>query len=135
MLIKVMSVLFNSNRTFLRLPYYAIVALTLFLASCSGLRDLTVKHDSSSSYDFYGDTIDHWSLVRQDSLWGYLSEDGNHAIKQVFSWADDFSDSMALVQYKNAYSYINHQGKLLRRVNTTYAYSFSEGLAAVQKRG
>lgn len=129
-----MPVLFNSNRIFLRLPYYAIVVLSLFLASCSGLRNLTVKHDSSSSYDFNGDTIDHWSLVRQDSLWGYISEDGRRAVKRIFTWADDFSDGMALVHNQNGYSYINHQGKLLRKVKGSYAYSFSEGLAAVQKQ-
>ena len=129
-----MSDLFVSYLRCFRFSCYSIIALSLFLVSCSGLKNLNVKNESYQSYDFYGDTIDNWSLVRQDSLWGYVSQDGSRAVKRIFTWADDFSDGMALVQDQNGYSYINFEGKLLRRVKGSFAYSFSEGLAAVQKQ-
>lgn len=110
------------------------IILSLFLTSCSGFKNLNVKNKDLEAYEFQGDAINHWSLVRQDSLWGYVSEDGERTVKRIFSWADDFSDGMALVQNQKAYSYINAQGKLLRRIKAAYAYPFSEGLAAVQKR-
>lgn len=127
-----MNILFS--RLSFKFLLLVITILSLFLASCSSYKNLTVKNKSLDSYEFYGDTIDNWSLVRQDSLWGYISEDGKLAVKRIFTWADDFSDGMALVQDQKDYSYINNEGKLLRKIKGSYAYPFSEGLAAVQKQ-
>lgn len=117
----------------LKNPLSIILAFGLVLTSCSGWKNLAKNARGLSAYEYQGDTVGGWSLVRQDSLWGYVSEDGRRTVMHIFPWADDFSDCMALVQYKTGYSFINQQGKLLRRMNASRAYPFSDGLAAVQK--
>lgn len=114
-------------------PLSVILFFTLVLSACSGWKNLARNTRDVPIYEYHGDTIDHWSLVRQDSLWGYVSENGRRIVKHIFPWADDFSGHMALVQYKAGYTFVNQQGKLLRRMDAPRAYPFSEGLAAVQK--
>jgi len=105
------------------------------MSSCFSPKNIVSKQHDVSLYDFVGDTLNSWSLVRKDSLWGYVSVDGKRAIKPTFRWATDFSDKMALAQDKRGYRYINREGKLLRRIKAQHAYSFAEGLAPVQIKG
>ena len=117
--------------------FYRFLLLALLLGSglltaCFGPRNLVSKQRGMPSYDFMGDTLSGWALVRQDSLWGYVSEEGSRTIRPMFLWATDFTDGMALAEDKWGYRYINRQGKLLRRVKAPHAYSFSEGLAPIQ---
>lgn len=117
--------------------YYRLFAIGLLvssglLTSCFGPKNLVTQKRAISQYDFIGDTVDGWALVRQDSLWGFVSEEGSRTIRPMFLWATDFTDGMALAEDKWGYRYINRQGKLLRRVKAPHAYSFSEGLAPIQ---
>lgn len=113
----------------------ALMVNTCLLASCFGPKNLVSRQSGISDYDYVGDTLNGWSLVRQDSLWGYVSADGKHVIKPIFPWATDFTDGMALVQDRHGYRYINSEGKLLRRIKAPHGYSFAEGLAPVEKKG
>lgn len=111
-----------------------LISSALF-TSCFGPKNLVSRQRGASLYDFVGDTLDGWALVRQDSLWGYLSANGKRTIKPSFQWATDFNDGMALVRDKHGYRYLNNQGRLIRRVKAQHAYSFAEGLTPIEKKG
>lgn len=119
--------------------FYPFITVVLLLSSitmsCLGPKNLVTKQEQKPTYDFVGDAKNGWKLVRQDSLWGYISEDGKQVIPPLFSWSTDFTDEMALVRDARGYGYINKQGQLLRRVIALHAHSFSEGLAAIQIDG
>lgn len=122
------------------ISYYRFVAIVLIasnslLISCFGPKNLVTQQSGIPHYDYTGDTLSGWALVRQDSLWGYISADGKQVIKPPFLWATDFADGMALAQDDHGYRYINSRGKLLRRIKATHAYSFAEGLAPVEIKG
>lgn len=117
---------------FYRFLLHALLLGSGLLTACFGPKNIVTKQRDMPSYDFMGDTLSGWALVRQDSLWGYVSEEGKRAILPRFIWATDFTDGMALAKDKRGYRYINSQGKLLRRVKASRAYSFAEGLAPVQ---
>src|SRR5690606_2740251 len=108
------------------------IACSSLLTSCFGPKNLVTNRNEIQAYDYVGDTLEGWTLVRKDSLWGYVSKDGKKTIKPAFLWATDFADGMALVEDIDGYRYINSQGKLLRRIKASHAYSFAEGLAPIQ---
>lgn len=112
-----------------------ILLISSLLTSCFGPKNLVTNQHGTPHYDYVGDTLNGWSLVRQDSLWGYVSADGKRIIDLRFAWATDFTDGMALTRDKRGYRYINSRGKLLRRIKASHAYSFAEGLAPVQIKG
>lgn len=116
----------------IRLNLLIILVFTMILSSCSGWKNLAKTQKSTPEYDFLGDVQNGWSLVRKDSLYGYVSANGRKQVKPIFSWADDFSAGMALVKHKDAYSFINSKGQLSRRIKVQKGYAFSEGLAAIQ---
>lgn len=102
------------------------------MTACFGPKNLVTKQKDIPQYDFVGDTLNGWALVRQDSLWGYVSEAGTRVIRPMFLWATDYTDGMVLARDEHGYRYINNQGKLLRRIKVPRAYSFAEGMAPVQ---
>src|SRR5690606_1538016 len=118
--------------------FYPFITVVLLLSSitmsCLGPKNLVTKQEQKPTYDFVGDAKNGWKLVRQDSLWGYISEDGKQVIPPLFSWSTDFTDEMALVRDARGYGYINKQGQLLRRVIALHAHSFSEGLEIGERR-
>src|SRR5690606_18526796 len=119
--------------------YYRFFAIVLIasslLTSCFGPKNLVTQQSGMPYYDYVGENLNGWGLVRQDSLWGYISADRKQVIKPTFTWATDFADGMALAQDDRGYRYINAQGKLLRRIKAPHAYSFSKGLAPVEIKG
>ena len=119
--------------------YYRFFAIVLIasslLTSCFGPKNLVTQQSGMPHYDYVGENLNGWGLVRQDSLWGYISADRKQVIKPTFTWATDFADGMALAQDDRGYRYINAQGKLLRRIKAPHAYSFSKGLAPVEIKG
>jgi len=122
------------------IAYYRLLAIVLIagsslLTSCFGPKNLVTQQNGTLQYDYMGDTLNDWVLVRQDSLWGYVAADGKQVIKPSFLWATDFTDGMALAQDDRGYRYINGNGKLLRRIKARHAYSFSGGLASVEIKG
>lgn len=119
--------------TFLYCVWSAII---VSLSSCSAWKDRVVPQQQPGSYAYQGDTLDHWSLARLDSMggrWGYVSADGKSTIQPIFDWADDFMEGMALVYDKDHYTFLNQRGQQMKRIKASHAYPFSEGLAAVQK--
>lgn len=122
------------------ISYYRLLAIVLIsssslLTSCFGPKNLVTQQNGMPHYDYVGDTLNGWALVRQDSLWGYVAADGKQVIKPSFLWATDFTNGMALAQDARGYRYINSQGKLLRRIKARHAYSFSKGMAPVEIKG
>ncbi|RQP10851.1 MAG: WG repeat-containing protein, partial [Parapedobacter sp.] len=95
------------------------------MSSCFGPKNLISKQHGTPDYDFVGDTLDGWALVRQDSLWGYVSANGKRTIKPGFHWATDFNDGMALVKNEYGYQYINLRGRLLHTLAVQHGYSFA----------
>lgn len=122
----------NTYHLFLTIAFFISYSM---MTSCFGPKNLVTKQRDMPQYDFVSDTLDGWALVRQDSLWGYVSEEGRRTIRPMFLWATDFADGMALTKDERGYRYINSQGKLLRRVKAPRAYSFAEGLAPVKIKG
>lgn len=112
--------------------FFALLLSSCVMTACFGPKNLVTKQKDIPSYDFVGDTLNGWALVRQDSLWGYVSETKTRVIRPMFLWATDFVDGMALARDEHGYRYINRQGKILRRIKAPRAYSFAEGLAPVQ---
>ena len=117
------------NKSLLTIVFIASSSL---LTSCFGPKNLVTTQRGTPQYNFVGDTLDGWALVRKDSLWGYVSADGRKVIKPTFFWATDFAEGMALAEDEHGYRYINAQGKLLRQVKAVHAYSFAQGLAPIQ---
>ena len=125
----------ENHTSYYRFLAVVLIASSSLLTSCFSPKNLVTKQHSTPDYDFVGDTLDGWALVRQDSLWGYVSANGKRTIKPGFQWATDFNDGMTLVQDEHGYRYLNNQGKLIRRVKAQHAYSFAEGLAPVEIKG
>lgn len=125
----------ENKNTYYRFLMIAFVVSSSLLTSCIGPKNLVTQQSRTLHYDYIGDTLDSWALVRKDSLWGYVSDDGKKLIKPAFLWATDFADGMALTQDKRGYRYLNRQGKLIRRIKAQHAYAFAEGLAAVEIKG
>ncbi|HWK99317.1 MAG TPA: WG repeat-containing protein, partial [Parapedobacter sp.] len=121
--------------SYYRLPAIVLIASTSLLTSCFGPKNLVTQKSGMRHYDYVGDTLSGWALVRQDSLWGYVAADGKQVIKPTFTWATDFADGMALAQDDRGYRYINGNGKLLRRIKAPHGYSFSKGMAPVEIKG
>lgn len=122
----------KNKSLYYRLLVIGLLVSSSLLTSCFGPKNLVTNQRDVDQYDFMGDTLNGWALVRQDSLWGFVSADGRKVIKPAFLWATDFADGMALAEDKQGYRYVNREGKLLRRVKAPHAYSFSEGLAPIQ---
>lgn len=118
-----------------RLLPILLITCTCAITSCFGPKNLVSTQNGTPHYDYVGDTLNDWSLVRQDGFWGYASADGHRKIEPTFFWATDFTDGMALVQDKHGYRYINAQGKLLRRIKAPHGYAFAEGLAPLAIKG
>lgn len=127
-----MNELSKNKKLYYRLLAIVLIASSSLLSSCFGPKNLVTKQRGVPQYDFLGDALDGWALVRQDSLWGYVTADGKQVIKPTFTWATDFADGMALAEDEKGYRYINAQGKLLRQVKAFHAYSFAQGLAPIQ---
>lgn len=127
-----MKKLFKNKNFYYCLLSIVFIASSSLLTSCFGPKNLVTKQRGIPQYDFVGDTLDGWALVRKDSLWGYVSADGRKVIKPSFLWATDFAEGMALAEDEKGYRYINAQGKVLRQVKAVHAYSFAQGLAPIQ---
>lgn len=127
-----MKKLFKNKNFYYCLLSIVFIASSSLLTSCFGPKNLVTKQRGIPQYDFVGDTLDGWALVRKDSLWGYVSADGRKVIKSTFLWATDFAEGMALAEDEKGYRYINAQGKVLRQVKAVHAYSFAQGLAPIQ---
>lgn len=127
-----MKTFFKNKKPYLHFLAFVLIVSSSLLTSCFGPKNLVTKQRGLPQYDFVGDTLEGWALVRQDSLWGFVSEEGSRTIRPMFLWAMDFADGMALAKDKRGYRYINSQGKLLRRVKAPHAYSFAEGLAPIK---
>lgn len=127
-----MKTFFKNKKPYPQFLAFVLIVSSSLLTSCFGPKNLVTKQRGLPQYDFVGDTLEGWALVRQDSLWGFVTEEGSRTIRPMFLWAMDFADGMALAKDKRGYRYINSQGKLLRRVKASHAYSFAEGLAPIK---
>lgn len=67
-----------------------------------------------AEYDSLGYFKDGMLLAKQDSMYGYLGQDGRKAIPFVYLYASSFSDGLAAVMTMNEkYFFINKQGEMV----------------------
>lgn len=64
--------------------------------------------------------------------WGYINEDGDLEIKNIYDDCRDFIDGIALVNLNGKWGYINKKGKTLIDHQFMEAGSFKNGLALVK---
>ena len=131
--VSICSTIMSKSYPYLLCPI--LLGILACLSSCIVHKNLRTQHQGKPNFDFMGDTIEDWSLVRKDSLWGYVSADGKQLIEPRFQWADTFKEGMALVKCAEGYQYIKHNGRMLGRQKFPHAYPFSQGLAAVEVNG
>lgn len=70
--------------------------------------------------------------TEKNDQWGYVTRDGEIAIKPQFERAHRFVNNRALVRQNDSYGYIDTSGATIISPRFTAAKSFSEGFAPVR---
>ncbi len=73
---------------------------------------------------------DHFS---PDQKWGYLDQNGQLAIEDIYDDTRDFSENLAAVNYKGKWGYIDVNGKKIVDYIYKEAHPFSNGKAIVRQ--
>lgn len=104
----------------------ALTALLLLLLVLSACRDISQPALDRSN----GSRV--LLPAERDGQWGYVTKEGDFAIKPQFDRAHQFSDNRALVRQNDRFGFIDTSGRIVVSPTFVAAKPFSEGLAPVR---
>jgi hypothetical protein len=88
-----------------------------------------------TGYDYVGEFIGEYALVRSEGRWGMVDTHGETLIPFVYDKLTPFSDGLAAFEFDDKWGYIDEGNNMVISNRFTQATPFNEGLAAVVEQG